>query len=179
MTDVATETLKLHLGCGERRLPGWVHIDVRPLPGLDHVSPIDHLPMFADSTVDEIYNCHVLEHFGRHEFPKALQEWHRLLKPGGILRTAVPDLAACFEVYRETGDITLIHGLLYGRQDYPENTHHIGFDFAFLKARLEAAGFTDVRRYAWEDVLPEGYDDYSRAYLLGRLVSLNVEARKP
>ena len=178
-SQTTTGSLKLHLGCGERYLPGFVHVDVRPLPRLDHVSAIDDLPMFADGTVDEIYNCHVLEHFGRHEFRQALREWFRLLKPGGVLRTAVPDLESCFDVYRQTGDLKLIHGLLYGRQDYPENTHHIGFDFRFLQACLSEAGFADMRRYDWQDVLPEGYDDFSRAYLNGQLVSLNVEARRP
>lgn len=171
--------LLLHVGCGQRYLPGFKHIDIRPLPHLDVVSPVDHLPMFADGTVDLIYNCHVLEHFGRWDIPRVLKEWFRLLKPGGVLRTAVPDLAACFEVYAETGDITLIHGLLYGRQDYPENTHHIGFDFAYLQRLLEGAGFTSVDRYDYRETIHKDYDDYSQAYLKGRLVSLNVEATKP
>jgi predicted SAM-dependent methyltransferase len=171
--------LQLHVGCGERRLPGYVHIDIRPLPGLDLVHPIDDLPMYADDSVDLIYNCHVLEHVGRRETQRPLREWWRILKPGGILRTAVPDLAACCAVYRETGDLTRIHGLLYGRQDYPENTHRIGFDWTYLKQQLEEAGFTDVRRYDAATTMPEGYDDYSLAYLNGTLVSLNVEATKP
>ncbi len=169
----------LHVGCGHRHVPGFVHIDIRPLPNVDIVSPVDNLPMFADQSVDLIYNCHVLEHFGRNETGRVLAEWFRLLKPGGILRTAVPDLAACFEVYRETGDLRLIHGLLYGRQDYPENTHFIGFDWEYLKSHLAAAGFADIRRYDVTETVHREFDDYSQAYLLGRLVSLNVEATKP
>lgn len=171
--------LALHVGCGERHVPGFVHIDIRPLPRLDYVHPIDDLPMFADDSVDLIYNCHVLEHFGRQETQRPLREWFRILKPGGVLRTAVPDLAACFEVYRETGDLNLIHGLLYGRQDYFENTHFIGFDWAYLKGQLEQAGFAAVRRYDYRETVHKDHDDYSQAYLLGRLVSLNVEATKP
>lgn len=173
------EPVQLHLGCGNRVLPGFIHVDIRPLPHLDYVHAIDELPMFGDDSVDLIYNCHVLEHFGRPHTQRPLREWFRLLKPGGILRTAVPDLEACFEVYRETGDLTLIHGLLYGRQDYPENTHFIGFDWTYLKDQLERAGFTDVRRYDVQATIHKDYDDYSQAYLRGRLVSLNVEATKP
>ncbi len=75
-------------------------------------------------------------------------------------------------------------GLLYGGQDYEYNYHYCTFDFQLLKEKLEHAGFTDIERYDWKEFLPDGYDDFSRAYLPymdfenGRLMSLNVKARK-
>ena len=58
--------MKLHLGCGEKFLPGYVHVDARKFPHVDYVTDkLDNLNMFADNSVDEIYACHVLEHFPR------------------------------------------------------------------------------------------------------------------
>ncbi len=57
---------KLHLGCGEKFLPGYVHVDARKFPHVDYVTDkLDNLNMFADNSVEEIYACHVLEHFPR------------------------------------------------------------------------------------------------------------------
>ena len=60
------------------------------------------------------------------------------------------------------------------------------FDFAVLKGGLEAAGFTDIRRYDWRqtEIGELGIDDFSQAYLPhmdkdnGRLMMLNVEANR-
>jgi len=78
--------MKLHLGCGRRFIPGFVHIDVVDHPHVDHVSSIDNLSFLQDGSVELIYNCHVLEHFKRREIARVLAEWHRVLAPGGRLR---------------------------------------------------------------------------------------------
>ena len=54
--------MKIHLGCGKRFIPGYVHIDAN-FSHVQHVSVIDNLPFLNDESVDIIYNCHVLEHF--------------------------------------------------------------------------------------------------------------------
>ena len=57
--------MKLHIGCGEKFLPGFKHLDVRKYPHIDYVSNADDLSMFDDNSIEEIYACHVLEHFHR------------------------------------------------------------------------------------------------------------------
>lgn len=107
-----------------------------------------------------------------------------MLKPGGILRVAVPDFAALSKVYQSTGDINLVVGPVSGKQDYEYNTHYRIFDFESLKVLLYSAGFVDVQRYKWQDTIHRDYDDYSQAYIPhkdkenGVLISLNVEATK-
>ena len=59
--------MKLHLGCGKRHIPGFVHIDAVDYAHVDHVATIDNLGFIGDDSVDLIYNCHVLEHFRRRE----------------------------------------------------------------------------------------------------------------
>lgn len=175
---------KLHIGCGNRYIPGFVHIDVRKLPHVDYVTSADKLDMFDDNSIDLIYTCHVLEHFGRHQIEGVLKEWHRVLKVGGTLRLAVPDFEKLVQVYLNTKDLKLILGSLVGRQDYPENVHHMVFDFTYLSDVLQKTGFTDIHCYDWRQTIHKDYDDYSQAYIphmdkeQGILISLNVEATK-
>lgn len=184
LTGSKSGEFRLHVGCGERFIPGFLHVDIRPLAHVDIVAPADLLNMIQDETVDLLYNCHILEHVRRGQEMRVLKEWFRVLKPGGILRTAVPDFESVVNRYRGTGNLEELMGLLYGRQDYEENIHYQAFDFARLKSLLERVGFHDVRRYDWKTTLHKDYDDFSQAYLPhmdkenGLLMSLNVEATK-
>jgi len=176
--------MKLHIGCGEKYIPGFIHIDIRKFPHVDYVSSADKLDMFDDNSVDLIYSCHLLEHFRRDQVEGILKEWYRVLKPGGILRLAVPDFEKLVEVYLKTKDLKLILGPLVGRQDYPENIHHMAFDYATLTELLTTVGFKNIHRYDWRQTVHKDYDDYSQAYIPhmdkehGILISLNVEAEK-
>ena len=97
--------MKLHLGCGKRFIPGFVHIDAIDYKHVDHVATIDKLSFIPDNSVDLIYNCHVLEHFKRRDVQDVLKEWQRVLKPGGCLRTAVPDFEALAQLYVDNKNI--------------------------------------------------------------------------
>lgn len=177
--------MKLHLGCGKRFIPGFIHIDAVDYPHVDHVATIDNLSFIQDGTVDLIYNCHVLEHFKRRDVERVLGEWLRVLKPGGVLRVSVPDFAALCEIYQRYQKLDLVIGALFGRQDYLYNIHYNVFDFTALSDQLTRAGFADVHRYDWRETEHAAIDDYSQAYIPhmdkdnGMLISLNVECVKP
>lgn len=176
--------IKLHLGGGKKYLPGFVHIDTRKFSHIDYIASADKLDMFEDNSVDLIYACHLLEHFKRSQTEKVLKEWHRVLKPGSILRLAVPDFKQLVKVYLKHEDLSLVLGPLHGGQNYPENTHYISFDFDSLKKILTKIGFKDIRRYDWRKTIHKDYDDFSQAYIphldkeKGILISLNIEAIK-
>ena len=72
-----------------------------------------------------------------------------MLKIGGSIRIAVPNIAAVFERYNKTGDLSELIGLIYGGQRNSLDFHTMGYDFAFLKKLLEVSGFSDVRVYNW------------------------------
>lgn len=177
--------MKLHLGCGKRFIPGFVHIDAVDYPHVDHVATIDNLSFIQTDSVDLIYNCHVLEHFKRRDIDRVLSEWQRVIKPGGTLRVSVPDFSKLCEVYLQEHKLDLVIGALFGRQDYLYNIHYNVFDFTSLSKSLEQAGLVNVRRYDWRQTEHAGIDDFSQAYIPhmdkehGTLISLNVECDKP
>lgn len=174
---------KLHLGCGNKFLEGYKHVDLLDLPHIDYKTSVDNLSMIENESIDEIYACHVLEHTGRLKVDLTLKEWNRVMKKGGFLRIAVPNFEAVVEEYLKNKDLEKLLGFLYGGQNYSYNFHNITFDFNKLKKHLEKNGFKDIKRYDWRDFLPANFDDYSRSYLphmdeKGKLMSLNVVAVK-
>lgn len=171
---------KLHLGCGTKHLDDYVNIDIRYLPGVDEVNNIRFLRNYDDNSIDEIYACHVLEHFGRWEYTGVLRRWHEVLKPNGKLRLAVPNFEAICRRYIKHNNLKELMGLLYGGQDYDENFHYVTFDYVSLKKELVEIGFNNIR--LWDSEKYE-LDDYSKSYLphkdkMGELMSLNIEATK-
>ena len=182
MNDVAME--KLHLGCGPRHIAGWYHVDALPLAHVDHVGPVDDLAWIPDGAVGIIYASHVLEHFGRHAYMNVLREWRRVLRPGGVLRVAVPDFGAAARLYASDAlprGIEDVRGLMSGGQKDEYDFHFNVFDEASLTVALSDAGFASVRRWDWRTTEHAHIDDFSQAYLPhmdkvnGTLVSLNLE----
>lgn len=177
--------MKLHVGCGNRYIPGYKHLDVIGYDHVDYVCDARNLSKIGDQTVSEIYACHILEHVDRTDVALVLREWWRVLEKGGMLRLAVPDFGAIVAEYSAGTGLSELQGLLYGGQTYDYNYHHTVFDFESLEAACIEAGFFDFRRYDWRDFLPADFDDYSRCYLPhmdfagGRSMSLNVIAQKP
>jgi predicted SAM-dependent methyltransferase len=176
--------VRVHLGCGTKRLDGWIHVDAQPQPLLDHQTTIDDLHMFQDNSIDEIYACHVLEHVGRREVIGVLKEWNRVLKVGGIVRISVPDFEAVVDHYQEHRCLQDVMGLVVGGQRDNFDYHCILFTDRSIQDSLQQTGFHEVQRYEWMDFLPIGFDDYSRCYLphldfeKGKLMSLNIVASK-
>lgn len=180
---------KVHLGCGEKFLPGYTHVDLADFDHIDFKHDIKSLPMFENESIDVIYSSHTFEYFDREEAIKALNAWRRVLKSGGILRLAVPNFEALIDVYLQTNEIERVIGPLYGRWKIPGSNkivyHKTVYDFKSLSNLLESNGFNNVRLWDWKEVFQgelEGFDDYSQAYFPhmrkedGLLISLNIEA---
>jgi predicted SAM-dependent methyltransferase len=179
-------TMKLHLGAGKVRIPGYINVDILPAAGIDIVTDIRSLP-FKDASADFIYSCALIEHMGRAEWKHVLKHWYAKLRPGGRLRLSTADFEAACSRYLRTGNISELLGLVIGGQKDEYDRHGMIFDFELLSRGLEEAGFVKVHRYDWKDteLFTLEIDDYSQAYLPhmdkenGQLMMLNVEAEKP
>jgi hypothetical protein len=140
--------LRLHLGCGGRRLDGFVNIDMRPTRACDYVADITRLPCPAGS-VERIEAYHVIEHIPHPKAPVALAEWLRVLAPGGVLVLECPEIDEAMRRYLN-GDLRML-ATLYGWQRYTGDTHHYGYNAPRLTALLEAAGFRKVEERRPQD----------------------------
>lgn len=178
--------MKLHLGCGPRNFGNdWIHIDGGDYSHLNS-HDITKLP-FDDGSVHLIYSSHVIEYFDRTEVMVLLTEWHRVLKPDGLLRIAVPDFEMMSELYvRRKIELDKFLGPLYGKMIMGDKTiyHKTTYDFKSISEILNKCGFEGVRRYDWRGVDHHNKDDHSQAYIPhmdkenGVLISLNVECNK-
>ncbi len=100
--------VKLHLGCGQNYLLGYVNIDL-PQEGqtvmdakADIYQDIRTL-QYQENSVDEIRNHHLLEHFTRQESLKLLLQWRKWLKPGGVLFIETPDFETAAKKFSRAG----------------------------------------------------------------------------
>lgn len=157
--------MKYHLGCGTKRLEKYVNIDCMLTDSVDVIDDISSLSSTAENTVDVIYACHCLEHFGMHEVKSVLTCWFDKLKTGGTLRIAAPDFDAIVEQYIQNKNIKELHGLLYGGQRNEYDYHKFSFTFESLKEILEEIGYRNVTRYDWRNTEHSHIDDYSQCYL--------------
>ena len=89
----------LNVGCGARFREGWTNVDFVTT----HPSVIEHnllagIP-FPNDHFEFVYHSHVLEHFAKPDGQRFIAECFRVLKPGGVLRIAVPDLETIARAY--------------------------------------------------------------------------------
>lgn len=179
--------MKLHIGCGKRDFgKDWLHIDAADFP---HVRNRDvHLKEAADNSADTIYSSHFIEYFDRQEVLELLQQWNRVLKPGGDLLMAVPDFEAIAKMYANKDyEIEAFLGPIYGQIEIngSKSYHKTAYDFKSLCRVLAQCGFKGMLRV--DDILYQAkvydQDDHSRAVLPhmsaeGTSISLNIIATK-
>ena len=178
------KSLKLHLGCYNKKIHGFTNIDCRAEVHPDIVDDCAKLEKVVDGSVDLIYTSHMMEHLKRNESLFAMKRYYEVLKKHGKIYISVPDLEKVFKHYVLHEDLRLLQNFLYGSQVHEADYHWTGWDFKTLKEDLESVGFKHVKRYdRWATDFAY-HDDYSAAYLPhmdfknGVLMSLNVEAIK-
>jgi len=111
--DILGGAKALDVGCGGRKLPGAVGMDILKLPPVDVVHSFDDTPWpFADNTFDLVFLNHALEHV--RDAVAVMQEIHRVLKPGGHMVAQVPYFR-CTDAYN---DPTHTHFFTAGTLDY-------------------------------------------------------------
>lgn len=83
--------LNLDIGCGENLQPGFVGMDIRPLPGVDIVHDAEVLPWpIKSSTVSVILMSHMMEHIKPWYTIPVMNEMWRILEIDGLLIMSMP-----------------------------------------------------------------------------------------
>lgn len=152
--------MKLDLGNSNKR-EGWVTVDIYGHPDIYH--DLRQFPYpFDDNSAEAVLLSHVLEHFTRQEGRRLLYECRRILKPGGMIHIAVPDMDKFIDCKgSDEDDCCGVAGyhwrsldtLLGGDESerVPEMRHAYMYCFASLAFTLLELGFVNIlRRKPWE-----------------------------
>lgn len=152
--------MRLNLGSGPDRKPGWVNVDngvdddiwtKRPQGDVVTADVFDYLHSLDDDTVDEVYGGHFLEHFeydlhkwDASEAHHLLSQCWRVLKQGGVAGFVVPDIQAVFRTYFTEGtDLDdICAGFLYST--IQPSRHKWMWDPRTLRRALERCGFGEI-----------------------------------
>lgn len=143
---------RLNWGCGEHLGAGWINSDVKVDGGIDLVADIrEGLPL-SDAAVDYAVSVHALPELSIPEVEIALAELLRVLKPGGVLRLALPDLRLAIAAFAEgREDFFKIERDAAGTFEGRFIRHLLWHGYTrtlftpeFARELLERAGFADV-----------------------------------
>jgi predicted SAM-dependent methyltransferase len=205
--------IKLNIGCGLSSCDGWINYDGSlkvKLQRLKIIGPFFNLikPKFpknvyyADVTtkiprqsnsVDIIYTSHMLEHLSLEEFVLALNEIYRLLKPGAVFRSVMPDLEHSIKAYLantnseassdflreiDLGIEVKPKGIISNISSLFSNSKHLWiWDYKSLYDQLEKAGFTNIKRAFFND---SAIEDFKEIEDNNRWINcLGFECQKP
>ncbi|GAA4965537.1 hypothetical protein GCM10023225_05800 [Kineococcus glutinatus] len=152
---VRRDEVRLHLGCGTNKLPGWINIDIDPQYQPDLVHDLSLGIPAQDGSVDFIHSEHVFEHLSLEAGIRLMRECRRVLRPGGVVRIAMPDLKYVAERYLDRWrDQAWLRDPGFDWIDTPcrmlnvamrEWGHTYVYDADELRLRLQQSGFTTVR----------------------------------
>lgn len=139
--------LKLNLGSNCVRIQGFLNVDLVPHPNVDVVCNAIKLP-YQDNEVDEIYSSHLIEHFHYHDGLKALKEWYRVLKFGGIMVIELPDFEAFCRNFLQLPEHEKpnYYVQVWGYPWEAGQAHQFGYTPQQMIWSLNQAGFTKIER---------------------------------
>lgn len=200
-------------GCGWSAPDQWRNFDASPTLRFERLPIIGHLytknesrfpgnvecgdivkglPVAPDSC-EGVYCSHILEHLSMDDFRTALRNTQKILRPGGIFRLVLPDLAhsiknyvdnpsnaAALEFMREThlGHESRARGVKGLLSAWLGSSRHLWmWDYRSITIELEDVGFVEIRRASFGDSSDpqfKGVEDESRWENC-----LGVECRKP
>lgn len=177
------ETRKLQLGASNSRLPGWLSTDVVP-ESLDvvYLDATRSFP-FNDDVFDYVACEHMIEHIEYSGALVMLRESFRVIKPGGKIRIATPDLRVITRLCAEEKSEAQKQYILWAAGSFAPETedckavfvvnnffrswgHQFLYDSETLKAAMTRCGFEDLKCYkpgVSEDVNLRGIESHGIA----------------
>lgn len=169
--------MKLNVCSGARILDGYKNIDIVQTGQIPPDILCDALSVpLPDGCADELMCVHGFEHFYRWQCDPLMNEWKRLLKPGGLLILELPDLIKCCE------------NIVAGYQVPGKHPDQLGMWGAFGDPRLENEfmvhrwGWTPktLRKFLKGHGFIEIIDAETKFHPAGRIRrDMRIEARKP
>lgn len=180
----------LDIGCGLNVHPSFVNLDYSWHPGIDVVCDITRGIPFPNHRFDGIFSEHCLEHISLASVDSVMRECYRILRPGGVLRIALPDGELYLRQYLEylngaevvlpcsSGDAFegIYSPILSVNRIFRSHGHLFIYDADLLSKLLGRNGFHDIQKESFRSGRNPALlrDTESR-----RAESLYLEAAKP
>jgi predicted SAM-dependent methyltransferase len=157
------DVAKLEIGAGDTVVPGWLGSDLVPRhPDVLEMDAAGPWP-FPDHSLDYVHAEHLIEHLSYKRGQRALAEARRVLRPGGVLRLATPDLAVLVAIYRGEAGEEGEHYLAWAHRAFLRKAphthpafvlnnnmrawgHRFLYDAEVLRLALADAGFVDLEQ---------------------------------
>ena len=138
--------LMLNVGCGLTKLKDFINIDADPKVEPDLVLDVLKGLPYTDNSVDKIYFSHTIEHIAEIYHEAILEDFWRVLIPGGLLFISYPEFTVCATNYinNHKGHRDYWKATIYGRQLTKEDFHVALMDTNYFKILLEQVGFNPI-----------------------------------
>jgi predicted SAM-dependent methyltransferase len=149
----------------------FLNVDIVQFPKVDLVFDVRKRFPIDDGVIAEVISIATLEHLRKPHVLHMLREFHRVLRPGGVLRVSTPDVEAIARGVLRGDDPDTINQHLFGKykaddtEDY--DVHRWMYTAPQMIQALEEIGFVDAERIPMDI----GMHDPAYTYL--------IRARKP
>ena len=179
------DKIKLHLGCGEKYLEGYINID---FPEEEHSVMRVKADVYKDirtlqydeNSVDEIRTHHMFEHFPRAEALQLLLQWRKWLKPDGKIVIETPDFEASAQAYlcAVTRKRKMELGRhIFGSQEAKWAYHYDFWDKEKFKFVLKKFGFKDIKARCYKNSFAKHFPNLPFANFVGSLLPVTIYKR--
>jgi SAM-dependent methyltransferase len=146
--------IMLDIGCGDHKQhPKMIGVDPFAVSdGIDIKADMWDIPL-EDNSVDFLVSFASLEHISKFKVAPTLQEWQRILKPGGAFAIIVPNLAYALINWLRNPTVNWDMDMIFGSQEHEGEYHKTGFSIDILvwyfgfTPQLEILNIYDVNAY--------------------------------
>jgi len=193
---------KLQVGAGPTQHTGWLNTTLQPIvKGTAHLDATKPFPI-ADNSFDYVFSEHMIEHIPYQAGQNFIRESFRVLRTGGTIRIATPDLAQIMKLYTHPQEPTqraynewIVDTFIpHADADYPSfviNQSYAGWFHIFIYDRptlekcITDAGFIDVQ---WclpnesDDEVLQGIENHGNVIgndEMMRYETMIIQAKKP
>ena len=192
---------KLQLGTGGNFMEGWLNTDLFPFSRATAFMDVTKRFPLPDASFDYIFSEHQIEHVSYPDGASMLRECFRVLRPGGLVRLATPDLAKLLSLYQDPNGEGKRYIQWITDRFMPECPgyspvfvinlcmrfagHQFLYDAATLRTLLGSIGFVDIEQCepnVSRHAALNGIDShhlFTQDEWINRFESMVFEARRP
>jgi len=148
---------KLHLGCGDVRMPDFINIDFRKTSATDIVNDCTTIDIFPKESLSVVYSNAFFEHLYKNDRSRCLKSVYQSLKDAGVvIFLGIPNFKEVAKAYlqkekgllSETFDLYHVYRFTHGDPEHVkgwwlEQLHKSLFDRDEVASLLDSSGFKD------------------------------------